>query len=373
MNVVSTILSFAGDVLYRTVSAALGVLPSASQPKARFRLDTQETLLALIFGRLLSPTRAPTVDLDGQVAIVTGASSGIGLSIATDLARWGATVYLACRNDKKAQGTRDEIIKANPAAADRLRILKLETSDLASVRACAKAFKQRESKLDIIIHNAGISTPPDGLKFSTGGFEIVYATNFLGSYLLTYLLEDALSKAARIVFTTSNAQVGARFSNNFSVAQTLQQREEGFHLPRGAKGGSAAYAHSKAMQCAFSILLQRRFNAGNSRERGRIAHTFDPGFTQSEMAAQTVGTWSEDPIFAAIRTTGGILDTPVSSGAATGLWLATTDDEAVASPDNGAHYWSRMSRRMCSADLLSEDTLRRLWQRWEADAGIEWR
>ena len=90
-----------------------------------------------------------------KTAIITGANSGIGQQIALDLAKQGARVYLACRNNEKASQAADEIISACPAAKDRCHILELDTSSLSSVRSCAQAFTSLSTPLDILIHNAG--------------------------------------------------------------------------------------------------------------------------------------------------------------------------------------------------------------------------
>ena len=165
------------------------------------------------------------------------------------------------------------------------------------------------------------------------------------------------------------------FTKSFSTDQVLGRREAGFHSPPSSTSPSACYANTKAMQCVFAKLLQRRFDAQASNGgRGRVTHAFTPGFTSTAIFSKTMsGPWRDEPGFAFLKATEGLLATDVEQGAATGLWLASTEDAAVIGAGSGGRYWDRMQAKNCSADLLGEELLGRLWRRWEADAGLEWR
>ena len=63
----------------------------------------------------------------------------------------------------------------------------------------------------------------------------------------------------------------------------------------------------------------------------------------------------------------------MQQGALTGVWLASTHDAEVVGQGRGGGYWDRLTRRVSKMDLLSQEMLDRLWVRWEADAGVEWR
>lgn len=374
MDVIRYLVSTTGVILYGIINGALGVLPAKSRQSARMNLDALEGTVSLLFGRSLMQLNVPRVDLTDKVAIVTGANSGIGQYIATELACSGAQVYLACRSESKAQVARDEIISRDATTKGRVHILKLDVGDLDSVRAAADTFKKDNRKLDILIHNAGVATLAQNVQFSPQGLEITYASNLLGSFLLTYLLEDRLATNARVIFTTSNAQYASAFSKDFPTNKVTGKREVGFHTAKGAKDAdhnpSASYANNKAMQTIFARLLQQRF----SEQQGsrRVAHCFEPGYTKSAMPSKMENI-DKDIVFRIITATENILATETSQGAATGLWLATTDDPTVVRPGKEAGYWSRTNRRSCVADLMDETTLRRFWMRWENDAGIEWR
>ena len=350
--------------------------------RVKFYCDLLLSLLNLVFGRVYSKPLPPAADLTGKIAIVTGANSGIGLNIAIELVRNNAIVYLACRNASKAREAVFQIISAVPNSADRVETLLLDTSSLSSVRECAERWKKSKSSIDILIHNAGSPTTPHGQPFTVDGLPMLYATNLLGSFLLTNLLEPWLSHRARIIFTSSTGQYAGKFTSTFSLGTVKNRLEPGFHAPiaavkaDGIAADSALYSNTKAMQVAFAKLLYNRWNAvakANGTRNQRVAHAFTPGFTMTPIfgKAKPCTIW-EDPAIWVLKAT-LILATEVSWGAATGVWLATTEDEAVTGEGMGGGYWDRMTRRVAKVDLMSTEQLERFWIRWEADAGIVWK
>lgn len=349
--------------------------------RTAFRWDLWISMLGLAAGRLYPTLKAPLVDLTGKIAIVTGSNSGIGLRVALDLVKQNATVYLACRNKLKASDAVREIISAVPTAAGRVHILALDTSSFASVRECARAWESLNSRIDILFHNAGISDAP-GVQFTTDGFPPLYGTNFLGSFLLTYLLEQHLSPNARVIFTSSTGQYGGNFDQKFSLSSIKNKLERGFHCPPSPEESrtmpSREYSNSKAMQCAFAKLLAQRW-ARQAAETGKpckmTSHSFTPGFTSTPIFSKSAetNTLTSDPLFYFLRMTYTLLALPVQQGALTGVWLASTNNVEVVGDGKGGGYWDRMTQRVSRVDLLGQETLNRMWIRWEADVGIEWR
>ena len=347
-----------------------------------FSCDMALSMTYLPFGRLFPTLKPPHVDLSHKVAIVTGGNSGIGLQIALELAGQGATVYLACRNISKAEAAVSQIVSQLPASEGRVKSLVLDTSSLDSVRSFASNWKTLNTKIDLLFHNAGIGVSA-GQELSADGFPIVYATNFLGSFLLTYLLESHLSSDARIIMTSSSGQYNSDFTSNFALGRISGDLEPGFHCaawaakPGRAVRDSIAYGQTKGMQVAFAKLLQGYFDR-KAAEAGiqtrRIVHAFAPGFTITPIydKCESPG-FLVDPLFWLLKATYTVLAIDVSQGAATGVYLACSDDEAVVGADGGGAYWDRMTRRISKIDMMSKDTLERLWVRWEADAGVEWR
>ena len=352
---------------------------SPQPPKTAFYRDLGLAMIGLAFGRLYPNLHPPRKDLTNKVAIVTGSNSGIGRQIALDLAAQNATVYLACRTQSKANEAISYINAQAPASLGRVKFLQLDTSSLDSVKTCAALWKDSKAQIDILAHNAGIGTLPKGQLYTQDDFPLFYATNFLGSFLLTQLLEPCLADNARVILTASTGQYAGKFSSSFAVESTKNQIEVGFHSPSSDSStrDSALYANTKAMQVCFAKLLQAHWDRQSSTSgipNKRIAHTFTPGFTSTPIFDKvTVSKIWDDPVHYLLRETYNWLATDVSQGAATGVWLASTDDEAVIGDGMGGGYWDRMQRRVSKADMMGWQQLERFWVRWEADAGIQWR
>lgn len=350
-------------------------------------IGTADLLLARIYPSLRPYLPKSTSHLQSKTAIITGANSGIGLQIAKDLAQLGATVTLGCRNLTKGQQAVDEILSLTPEARGRVLLRELDTSKMESVRefarTCTEDLKRNGEvgrKVDILVNNAGIGSLPPGAKseFSVDGNEMIYATNFLGSFLLTHLLEDKLAEDARVIFTSSFGQYGGKFAPGFSTSPVKERVETGFHVIGSGDYGRVAtrYGMTKSMQTAFARSLQQKWDregAVAGHVNRRVAHAFTPGYTSTEIFGkyEVQNVWKE-PVFAALKAW-TVIATHVSEGAATGTWLASTDDKQVVGTGMGGGYWDRMIRRTSTADMFGQEMLDRLWARWEADAGIEWR
>jgi len=123
-------------------------------------------------------------DQTGRVAIVTGANSGIGYETAKALAQKGATVILACRSLAKGETAVSQIRQETPTA--KLDLMQLDLSDLSSVHQFVQEFKERHTRLDLLINNAGVMVPP--FTKTKDGFELQFGTNHLGHFALTGLL-----------------------------------------------------------------------------------------------------------------------------------------------------------------------------------------
>ncbi|XP_026205430.1 retinol dehydrogenase 12 [Anabas testudineus] len=145
--------------------------------------------------------QASDVQLKGKTAIVTGANTGIGKFIALDFARRGARVILACRSEARGTGALQEIREKSGNSDVHLRLVDL--SSLDSVREFAKRILEEEKALHILVNNAGVSGLPR--QITEDGFDVCFATNHLGPFLLTNLLLDLMKRSspARIVTVSS--------------------------------------------------------------------------------------------------------------------------------------------------------------------------
>lgn len=139
--------------------------------------------------------------IDGRIAVITGANSGIGKETAIDLAKRGAKVYIACRDLKRGEDALREIKDAS--GNEKIFFLQLDLASLESVREFSRKFHELESQLHILINNAGIMACPKAL--TKDGFELQLGTNHLGHFLLTNLLLDVMKASApsRVVTVSS--------------------------------------------------------------------------------------------------------------------------------------------------------------------------
>jgi NAD(P)-dependent dehydrogenase (short-subunit alcohol dehydrogenase family) len=136
-----------------------------------------------------------------RVCIVTGGNSGVGLYTSLGLAKLGYHVFIGCRSQQKAMRAIEHIYKVtgNP----KVEYLPLNLASLESVRQCVQIFNSRNLPLHILVNNAGIFHHRGTTQ---EGFELIWGTNYLGHFLLTYLLLDKLQAAApsRIIMVSSD-------------------------------------------------------------------------------------------------------------------------------------------------------------------------
>jgi NAD(P)-dependent dehydrogenase (short-subunit alcohol dehydrogenase family) len=144
-------------------------------------------------------TTADMPSQDGRIAVVTGATSGLGYHTARELARAGAEVVLAVRDT-----SRGETVRAETGAA---AVVELDLASLASVRAGAVSLLSRWPRVDVLVNNAGVMALPR--RVTEDGFELQMATNVFGPFAFTGLLIGALG-SARVVTVSSGAHRGAR-------------------------------------------------------------------------------------------------------------------------------------------------------------------
>ncbi|KAF2439061.1 NAD(P)-binding protein [Karstenula rhodostoma CBS 690.94] len=348
-----------------------------------FYTSLLKSLLTLVFARLYTPQETPPRSLKGQTAIVTGANSGIGLSIAIALAKQGANVCLACRNaDRGAAAVSHVVSSCDDAPEGHISCQMLDVGDLTSVRIFCENW---DGEIDMLVHNAGIAAPAAGSAAkSREGLDVMYTTNFLGGFLMTHLLENKLAPNARVVLTSSTGSYSGasyflqahneappnhRRSTPGVLARTTARVKALFGI---AESSAPAYARSKAQQVLFASLLQSRFEA--SHQTARTAHAFTPGFTSTPIFDKfdvSWRTWLSNPLFAALKITEKWIAVDTDEGAKTGLWLALWGDEIGRNGDGGG-YWERMERRTSFVTLMSERRKEREWNVWERDAGIVW-
>lgn len=355
-----------------------------------FYLSLAKSLLSLVFARFYKRQDVPTRDLTGQMAIVTGANSGIGLSIATALAKQGATVCLACRNPDRGTAAVEHVVsQCDIKSNGRVFCMILDVGNLSSVHEFCQIWEREGKKIDILVHNAGIAAPPMGSSTKTeGGLGIIYTTNFLGSFLMTHLLEAHLTPKARIVMTSSTGSYSAAAHLLNNESSTTKPQAPGI-LARiisngkaivglDAEGSTQAYGLSKAQQVLFASLLQHHFNihshGPSSDNIYRAAYAFTPGFTSTPIFGKfhvTWQTWLTDPLYAVLKFTQKYVAVDTNEGAKTGIWLATWGDE-IGKKGQGGTFWERMEKRTSLVDIMDDRRKRDQWKTWERDSGVVW-
>jgi NAD(P)-dependent dehydrogenase (short-subunit alcohol dehydrogenase family) len=181
--------------------------------------------------------------LAGRTAVVTGANSGLGFETTLALARAGAHVVLACRDQARGGDALDRVRQAVPAAD--VRLDRLDLADLASVRKFAADFSAEHDGLDILVNNAGVMAIPR--RETTDGFEMQFGTNHLGHFALTGLLLESLlgRPAARVVTVSSTAAAIGRI--RFDDLQGSRRY-----------GKWTAYGQAKLANQLFALELDRR-------------------------------------------------------------------------------------------------------------------
>jgi NAD(P)-dependent dehydrogenase (short-subunit alcohol dehydrogenase family) len=177
-----------------------------------------------------------------EFAVITGITHGIGRVTSRELARAGKTVVMLCRDVAAASAVRDEIMRHSPRA--RVEVVCCDLASLASVREAAAAVRRDYPPLGLLVNNAGMVSTRH--RTSVDGFELTFATDHLGPFLLTALLSDHLDKAARIIMIASRIHYRGRLD-----LAAITDARAGY-------GATAAYARSKLANVMHTFALARR-------------------------------------------------------------------------------------------------------------------
>ncbi len=261
--------------------------------------------------------------------IITGSNTGIGRATAEALAAGGGRVFLACRSEEKTRPVVDDIRAQH---GDRsAEFLRLDLSDLSSVRTVAAEFLERDEPLHVLLNNAGVGGQR-GL--TTDGFEINFGVNHLGHFLFTRLLLDRLKESApaRVVNVSSEAHYQARGLDFDAVRK-----------PTATFTALREYAESKLCNVLFTQEFARRNEAS-----GVTSYALHPGAIASDI-------WRRIPFPFRLLTR---LMKSVEQGARTSIHCATAPELADqsgryyddcreknpssrATPELGAELWAK--------------------------------
>lgn len=256
---------------------------------------------------------------NSKIILITGATDGIGKATATELAKHGAHVVLHGRNLEKLKKTQDEIHRLVPNA--NLDFVAADLSSLTQVRALARELSNRFSRLDVLLHNAGVFMKQREL--TEDGFEKTLAVNHLAPFMLTLdLLPLLRSSRARVVTVSSVAHNRGRIDFNNLNAET--------HFD-----GYTAYAQSKLANILFANELAEQ-------ENGKLtSNSLHPGVITTKL----------------LKTGFNSTGASVEEGAATSIYLAISPDvEGVT-----GKYFSDSRQIQAAPHALDKTTQRQFW------------
>jgi NAD(P)-dependent dehydrogenase (short-subunit alcohol dehydrogenase family) len=249
--------------------------------------------------RTLLPMTELKEDLSGRVAIVTGATGGIGKEIARGLARMGASVILTARTPDKGEQARVDIQKDAKTA---VVAMVLDVSSQSSIRSFVADFEKSHDALHILVNNAGAWFTDR--RESVDGYELTLATNVLGPYLLTKLLADRLRAGApsRVVNVVSS------FAGNYDAADLGWQKR--------AFDGFKAYGQSK------QALRMLTWAFADKLEKDKVAvNAAAPGFVKTDFNQNARGFMAS-----MINLSSKLFAVSPAEGADTPLWVAASHD-----------------------------------------------
>ena len=306
-----------------------------------------------------TPIDISVPDLTGKLALVTGASDGIGFNIAARLARAGAEVLMPVRNQAKGEGAAQRILMRTPGA--KLSVGSLDLSSQHSVADFADQVLREGRPIDILINNAGVMTPPS--HQTTGdGFELQFATNHLGHFALVAGLLPLLR--------AGNAHVTSQ------VSLSANQNGINWEDPNWEKSynGFKSYSHSKIALGLFAMELQRRSVAGGWGIQSNLSH---PGISPTNLLAAQPGMGRPKDTMAvrSIRTMSrlGLLVGTPASAALPAVYAATSPDARgglLYGPKGFNHLGGAPAEEPLYGRLASPEDGRRMWELSERLVGV---
>ncbi|CEJ59050.1 Putative WW domain-containing oxidoreductase [Penicillium brasilianum] len=207
--------------------------------------------------------------LKGEVIVITGTSSGIGIETTRALATTGATLFLTVRDVTKAQSALAGIFEPS-----RMEIIEMDQATLSSVRTAAAAILAKTSKIHLLVNNAGIMAIPD-LRLTADGHELQFGTNHLSHFLFYKLLEPALLAAA-------SPDLPSRVVNLASSAHNVQgiNDPDNYNFQKGGYDPSVAYGQSKTANIYMANEIERRYGSRHLHSTSVHPGLVQTGLTQ---------------------------------------------------------------------------------------------
>lgn len=294
------------------------------------------TIIVLVRRILAGGICNSTKQLTEQTVVITGCNVGIGRETARDLSRRGAKIIMACRDTKTAEKVAEEI---SSQTGGQLVVMKLDLASLTSVRSFAADLKARETKIHMLINNAGLMMCP--YMKTEDGFEMQMGTNHLGHFLLTSLLLPLLthSEPARIITVSSLGH------SRGCIPFDDMNYEKGYDRVH-------AYENSKLANVLFTRQLAKILKGTNIQ-----VFAVHPGAVQSNLGRHIMGTWSASN-----------LSTIFFKSTIEGI--QTTLHCALEATQKEPYYYSDCGLGCASAAARDDAAAEKLWQISEKMVGL---
>lgn len=283
-----------------------------------------------------------THDDQPRVAVITGASSGIGKAAAKALAAQGWRV-IGLGRDPQRTAAADAEIRASAAPGARVEMIRADLALMSEAARAAREIAARTDRIDVLMNNAGGVN--NRLIMTAEGIEATFAANHLGHFVLTTRLLPLLRAAAAV-----SAPGATRI---ISVSSSGHERSPGLdwndlpHPQNFTTGG--AYTHAKLANILFTRALAKRLASD-----GIVAHAMHPGVVDSNFVSH-----ADEPMQRYMATLKGA--TP-EEAADTLIWLATSTEVGRTT---GGYYHERKEVRT-SVPAQDESAAERLWIESEA-------
>jgi len=200
-------------------------------------------------------------EMRGKVCLVTGASSGIGRATAAALSEMGAVVVMVCRDEARGKAARAKVV--SESGNQSVDLMTADLSSTASVRGLAAEFSAKYPKLDLLVNNAAVFVSKRVV--TPDGFELMFATNYLGPFLLTRLLVPNLEAAS------PSHVINVSAPSSMPPDLDDLQGERAFAPIR-------AFGASKAADLLFTYALARRLQG-----RGVTVNAYHPGLVRTKL------------------------------------------------------------------------------------------
>ncbi len=288
-----------------------------------------------------------------QVAVVTGANSGLGLETTRGLLAEGITVVMACRSLDKGR-------EAAASLSGDAVVAELDLTSMNSVRSFASWFDETYDRLDLLINNAGVMMPPASM--TEMGAELQWTSNHLGHFALTGLLLPKLASTggSRVVNVSSIA------ANDGDLTTFDPTSIDGYNR-------SAYYANSKLANQVFTVEFNRRCSAqAGDSGADPIAVAAHPGVSSTNL---TNSFGLPGPLSAALRLVGKVVLQGADAGALPTL-RAATDPDVAADDYFGPDGLRQMRGKPVKVPLLrqasDEEIGRRLWEQSVELTGVDY-